>query len=103
MDHVVLNIQLSVTEKKLLIDYIIAMTKCTYFTCMLVQWQQIGATTLWQIRNSLKKMKIDLLFLIIAHMLSLHMYQTFILAYSHYMIHSYMNISIVEEIQPKEC
>ena len=46
---------------------------------------------------SLKNMKIDLLFLIIAHMLSLHMYQTFILAYSHYMIHWYMNISIVEE------
>ena len=41
-------------------------------------------------------MKIDLLFLIIAHMLSLHMYQTFILAYP-IMIHWYMNISIVEE------
>ena len=42
-------------------------------------------------------MKIDLLFLTIAHILSLHMYQTFILAYSHYMIYWYMNISIVEE------
>ena len=42
-------------------------------------------------------MKIDLLFLIIAHMLWLHMYKSFILAYPHYVIHWYMNISIVEE------
>ena len=49
MDHVVLNIELCVTEMKLLIDYIIAMTLVTYFTYMLVQWQQIGATTLRQI------------------------------------------------------
>ena len=40
-------------------------------------------------------MKIDFLFLI-AHMLSLYMYKTFILVYSLYMIHWYMNINIVE-------
>ena len=46
---------------------------------------------------SLKIMKIDLQFLIIAHMLCLHMYQTFVLVYSHYVIRWYMTISIVEE------
>ena len=42
-------------------------------------------------------MKIDLLFLIIVYMFCLHMYQTNNLAYPHYVIHWYMNISIVEE------
>ena len=47
----------------------------------------------------IRPMKLDFLFLIITHMLCLHLQQNFIFGLFHHVIHWHINIGIVEEVE----